>query len=75
MSDGIKTAGCIGSILLVLTTGAVVSLVQAIRESGAGQYFWAFMAVCTIVSLALIVSGLALSGNEQIRKETGEQDE
>jgi hypothetical protein len=75
MNDKAKTIGCIGGILLVLTTGAVVSLVQAIRESGAGQYFWAFMAVGMVVSLALMVSGLALSDNEQIRKETGEQDE
>jgi hypothetical protein len=66
MSDGIKTAGCIGSILLILTTGAVVSLVQAIRGTGPAQYFWAFMAVCTIVSLALMVNGLALLDNEQV---------
>jgi magnesium-transporting ATPase (P-type) len=60
MSDRIKTAGCIGSILLVLTTGAVTSFVQAIRESGTEQYLWAFMAVAMIVCLAMMVSGFVL---------------
>jgi Na+-driven multidrug efflux pump len=64
MSDGIKTAGCTGGILLVLIllvlmTGAVVSLVQTVRGAGAQQYLSVIAAISLIICLALVVSVIA----------------
>jgi cellulase/cellobiase CelA1 len=69
MNDKAKTIGCIGGILLTLTTSAVTSLVQAIRMIGVIQYFWAFMTVWTVVCLTLVVSGLVLNHRTLVRLE------
>jgi len=58
VSDKTKTVGCIGALIILLMTGAVVGLVELARSVGAQQYFWAFQAVVTIMGLAGVISAI-----------------